>query len=357
MPSGPVAPGDLVCVTGANGFIASHLIAQLLDAGFSVRGTVRNPDNPAKVAHLQALAQARGASDRLTFAKADLMVPGDFDAAVAGCQAVVHAAASVVFNHPDPQKGIVDPSVQGTRNVLESVRKSGTVRRVIHTSSMVAVYGWNQPAGHVFTEADWNTASTLTNDPYGVAKVQGERTARQLVDALPEAERFELIHLNPGMVFGPPLVKRHAKASPKLVRDVISRAQPGVPRLMLSVVDVRDVAAAHVAALQHEAPPARCLIFAENAWMTDLMAELQGMFPDVRMGARAIPKPLVLLAALADKTLNVRQLWHLVGRALPMDNQLSRSAYGMVYRSVSETLRDTATPMIEEGWARVQRRG
>jgi dihydroflavonol-4-reductase len=284
------------------------------------------------------------------------MVPGSFDDAVAGCAAVVHAAASVVFNHPDPQKGIVDPSIEGTRNVLESVRKAGTVRRVVHTSSMVAVYGWDKPRDHVFTEADWNSASTLKNDPYGVAKVGSERAARAYVDALPEPERFELIHLNPGMVFGPPLIKSHAKASPRLVRDVISRAQPGVPRLMLSVVDVRDVAAAHVAALQHADPPARCLIFAENAWMTDLMAELQEMFTDVRMGAMAIPKPVVLLASLTDPTLNIRQLWHLVGRPMPMDNTRSRDAYGMVYRPVADTLRDTATPMIEHGWARVKRR-
>ncbi len=205
-------------------------------------------------------------------------------------------------------------------------------------------------------QAPRETTPFHPRSPYGVAKVQGERTARELVDALPEAERFELIHLNPGMVFGPPLIKPHAKASPKLVRDVISRAQPGVPRLMLSVVDVRDVARAHVVALQHDAPPPRCLVFAENAWMTDLMTELQGMFPDVQMGVMAIPKPLVLLAAMADKTLNVRQLWHLVGRAMPHDNTLSRSAYGMVYRPVSETLRDTAAPMIEHGWARVKRK-
>ena len=125
---------------------------------------------------------------------------------------------------------------------------------------------------------------------------------------------------------------------------------------MLSVVDVRDVAAAHIAALTHDSPPARCLVFAENSWMTDLMSELQGMFPDVKMGTVAIPKPIVLLAALTDPTLNIRQLWHLVGRAMPMDNALSREAYGLEYRSVSDTLRETAAPMIDRGWARVKRR-
>lgn len=355
--SGPLQAGDRVCVTGANGFVASHLIDQLLAAGFRVRGTVRSVSDPQRTAHLRALATAHSAEDHLELVEADLMVEGSFDAAMAGCDGVVHAAAAVTFNHPDPQVGIVDPSVVGTRNVLGSVRRSPSVRRVVHTSSMVAAYGWDKPRDHVFTEADWNAASTLANDPYGVAKVQAERAARAFVDALPAGERFELVHLNPGMVFGPPMIKAHAKASPRLVRDVISRSQPGVPRLMLSVVDVRDVARAHLAALQHAAPPPRCLIFAENTWMNDLMVELQGMFPDVRMGVTLIPKPLVLLASLTDPTLNIRQLWHLVGRPMPMDNRLSREAYGMVYRPIATTLRDTATPMIEQAWARVKRRG
>lgn len=356
MRKGPVAAGDLICVTGANGFIGSHLIGLLLREGFSVRGTVRDPSDPAKVDHLHKLASDADATDRLELVAADLMVPGSFDAAVAGCHAVVHTAASVVFAHEDPQRGIVDPSVVGTENVLKSVISAESVRRIVHTSSMVACYGWNRDREHRFTESDWNTSSTLSTDPYGLAKVLAERRARELVDALPAEQSVELVHLNPGMVWGPPLIKRHAKASPKLVRDVISRAQPGVPRLMLSVVDVRDVARAHLLALTHEAPPKRCLIAAENAWMTDLMAELQGMFPEIRMGSRPIPKALVLLASLMDKTLNTRQLWHLVGRPMHVDNALSRSAYGLTYTPVSQMLADTARPMIDHGWARVAKR-
>lgn len=356
MRSGPIQAGERICVTGANGFIASWLIRDLLAAGFVVRGTVRDPHDTEKTAHLQQIAREVGATDRFELVAADLMVPGSFDAAFADCVGIVHAAASVVFNHKDPQRGIVDPSVVGTRNVLDSAKKVGCVRRMVHTSSMAAVYRFDAQNGHVFTEADWNTTSTLANDPYGLAKVEAERTARAYVDTLDDADKWELVHLNPGMVFGPPLIKAHAKASPKLVRDVLSRAQPGVPRIMLSVVDVRDVAHAHIAALTADAPPKRCLVFAENAWMTELMSELQSQFPDIRMGTMHLPKPLVLLAGAVDPTLNVRQLWHIVGRALPMDNQLGRTTLGLRYRPVSETLRDTATPMVEHGWARVRRR-
>lgn len=357
-PPTPVQPGERVAVTGANGFIGSYVVQQLLEQGFTVRAVVRDPSNPDKTAHLLAMDPGPGAdgSPRLELARGNLMEAGSFDAAFDGCAAVVHTAAAVVFSASDPQRDIVDPSVVGTRNVLVSCAASPTVRRVVHTSSMVAVYGWSQPPSHVYTEADWNTSSTLVNDPYGVAKVEAERAARRYVDGLPEDQRFRLVHLNPGMVWGPPMIKAHAKASPKLVRDMISRAQPGVPKLMLSIVDVRDVATAHLRALTHADPPPRCLILAENAWMTELMAKIQAMWPELRMGPRPIPKPLVLVAAAFDKTLSARQLWHLIGRRMWMDNARSRAVYGLDYLPLDQTLRDTAAPMIEHGWARVTRR-
>jgi nucleoside-diphosphate-sugar epimerase len=353
--NGPVKAGDLVAVTGANGFIGSYLVRDLLAAGYRVRATVRDPSDEGRTAHLKKLATDADATDRLELVSGDLMKPGSFDEAIAGCDGVAHCAASVVFAAKDPQRDIVDPSVHGTRNVFGSVRRSGSVRRVVHTSSMAAVYGWDKPNGHMFTEADWNDSSTLETDPYGLAKVAAERAALEFVAALPQAERFELVHLNPGMVWGPPMIKAHAKASPMLVRDIISRTQPGVPHIMLGLVDVREVSAAHVAALQATDPPLRCLLVAENAWMGDLASRLQACFPDVSMTTRRIPKLLVLAAALFDAKLNFAQLRKLVGRAMPMDGALSKTAYGMHYRPVDETLHDTGEPMITNGWARVRR--
>ncbi len=351
-----VRPGDLVCVTGANGFIASHLVRDLLQAGFRVRGTVRDPDDASKTDHLRRIAAAADAADRLELVRGDLLQPGSFDRALAGCDALCHCAAAVFFAASDPQREIVDPSVEGTRNVLRSAHAAGTVRRVVHTSSMAAVYSWDAPAARRFTEDDWNTTSTLSTDPYGLSKVSAERAALELVAQLPEDERFDLVHLHPGMVWGPPMIKAHAKASPKLLRDILSRAMPGVPQLMLSVVDVREVSAAHVAALTSDAPPPRCLLVAEDAWMPELAAQLQSLFPEIRMATRRLPKLAILAASLLDANLNTRQLHKLVGRALPMDGALSASAYGVRYRSIEQTLRDTAQPMIDEGWARVQRR-
>lgn len=346
--------GDLVVVTGANGYIASHLVDALLRDGYRVRGTVRDPSNEAKTAHLWSIADARDARERLTLVSGDLLSPGSMDGAMEGADGVCHCAAAVFFSAKDPQRDIVDPSVVGTRNVLDSVRRAGSVRRLVHTSSIAAVLAWDRPNGFRFTEADWNTTSTLETDPYGLAKVQAERTARELVDAMATDEKMRLVHLHPGMVWGPPLIKAHAKASPKLLRDIISRANPGVPRLMLGAVDVRDVAEAHVRALEVDDPPSRCILVSENVWLDEVAAELQSLFPDIAMGARRLPKWLVLAAAMRDPTLSARQLRQLIGRAMPLDNRRSRERYGLAYRPLRETVRESAEVMIREGWARTQ---
>ena len=348
--------GETVTVTGANGYLASHLIEALLSDGYSVRGTVRDPGNEAKTAHLHALAERLGASERLTLVRGDLLEPGSMDEAMRGAHAVCHCAAAVAFVASDPQRDLVDPSVVGTQNVLASVERGGSARRVVHTSSIAAVLSDDKPHGHRFTEADWNRTSTLRVDPYGLAKVEAERAARAFVDAMPEGARIRLVHLHPGMVWGPPMIKAHAKASPKLLRDIVSRANPGVPRLMFGTVDVRDVARAHIAALTHPDPPDRCLLVGDNVWLDDVAAQLQALFPEIQMGTRRLPKWLVLAAAMRDPNLNARQLRKLIGRAMPLDNQRSLTAYGLTYRPLRHTLRETVEVMVEEGWARTTTR-
>jgi nucleoside-diphosphate-sugar epimerase len=163
MPSSPerFVPPTLVAVTGANGFIGSHVVARLLEDGFRVRAVVRDASDGAKVGHLLAMPSSDPTS--LTLASCgDMLAPGAFDAAFAGCDAVVHTAAVVeVLSARDAENAIVRPAVTGTRNVLDAARKSGSVRRVVVTSSVAAVQvPLGLPDEHVYTEADWNTWSS-----------------------------------------------------------------------------------------------------------------------------------------------------------------------------------------------------
>jgi dihydroflavonol-4-reductase len=104
-----------VLVTGAAGFIASHIVARLLQKGYGVRGTVRGLKKKESHEHLQKLPGA----DRLELVEADLLTPGAYDQAVQGVEQVMHTASPYALDVKDPQKDLIDPAVQGTRSVLE----------------------------------------------------------------------------------------------------------------------------------------------------------------------------------------------------------------------------------------------
>ncbi|KAE8766205.1 Dihydroflavonol-4-reductase [Hordeum vulgare] len=125
--------GRTVCVTGAGGFIASWLVKLLLEKGYAVHGTVRNPDDVARNAHLRGL---EGAAERLTLFRVDLLDKESLVAAFRGCQGVFHTACPVT---DDPEK-MIEPAVSGTRNVINAAAEVGGIRRVVMTSSIGAVY-------------------------------------------------------------------------------------------------------------------------------------------------------------------------------------------------------------------------
>ncbi|VAI13375.1 unnamed protein product [Triticum turgidum subsp. durum] len=125
--------GRTVCVTGAGGFIASWLVKLLLEKGYAVHGTVRNPDDMTRNAHLRAL---EGATNRLTLFRVDLLDKKSLVAAFQGCEGVFHTACPVTN---DPEK-MIEPAVNGTRNLINAAAEVGSIRCVVMMSSIGAVY-------------------------------------------------------------------------------------------------------------------------------------------------------------------------------------------------------------------------
>lgn len=340
---------DLVCVTGASGYIGSHVTATLLARGHRVRATVRAPDDPLRTAHLRALAE--GSPGALELVAADLLDPASLDAAIDGCAIVVHTAAVARFTAKDPQRAIVDPSVEGMNNVLSAIRKAGSVRKVVQTSSVATLYAQADPE-RIVDERAWNTEVTLRDDPYGLGKTLAERSLWQFDEAVDEVD---VVSILPAMVFGPVMTKAHLRTSPSVLRDLLVGTFPAVPRVHLNVVDARDVAEAHALAVEGEAT-GRFILSHEGRWMRTLARDLARLYPQYKIRTAPLPDLLLYAAAIFDPRLNLRQAKKMLGRNAKIDNARSREVLGVRYRPIDETLRDTVESMVERGLAAPKRR-
>lgn len=337
-----------MCVTGASGFIGSHIVRELLERGYRVRGTVRDPGDESKTAHLRSIAADAGGE--LELVAADLLQRGSFHDAIADCPLVVHSASSVRLTAKDPQREIVDVAVEGTNNVLDAVVEVGGVRRVVLTSSIAAIVDESLPDDYLFSEADWNESATLDDAPYPLAKTLAEKAAWKRVEALPEAERFQLVTINPTFVLGPLYIRSHIRSSPAIVRDLLRGKFPLVPNFHFGIVDVRDVAIAHAEALRREDASGRHLLDGRGLWLREMAAILRATYPDRRIPRLPMPDVAMYLLAAFDKRLTWNFLRRNLGVARRLDNHRSIERLGIQYRSVGESVRDTARCLVDNGW-------
>jgi dihydroflavonol-4-reductase len=335
--------GQEVLVSGATGYIAGHVIKGLLATGHRVIGTVRDPADAARVAHLRALP----GSERLSVVAADLMSPDPFGAH-ADVDAVLHLASPYAIDVRDPQRDLVDPAVKGTLAMLRAAAASPRVRRVVLTSSLAAVT--DEPDGRVLTEADWNTASSLTRNPYYHSKTLAERAAWEFMAR--ETPGFDLVVINPMLVIGPS--HSHAvNTSPRIFVDLLAGKYPAVMALTWGFVDVRDVAAAHLAALDRPAASGRYLCIAGNLSMADVVALMRaegysGKLPRLDLSG-AFGTMLMKLASRTQPPGVGSYLRSHLGRVPRYDTAKSRRDLGLVYRAPADSVRDTLADLARWG--------
>jgi nucleoside-diphosphate-sugar epimerase len=334
-----------VCVTGASGFIGYYVVRELLERGYHVVATVRDASNEAKTAHLHKMHQSIGGE--MSLVSADLEVDGAFDEAIAGCDFVCHVASSVRLRADDPQKEIVDVALNGTKNVLESVAKAGTVRRLVVTSSIAAVADENRPKGHEYTEADWNESANLKESPYPLSKTLAEKAAWDFIEALPEDQRFEMTTIQPSLVLGPITAEVHLRTSPSVIHNLMDRSFPACPDLYFNVVDVRDVARAHVNALEVNNPSRRYICSYQEKSMRELAVALKECFPQRPIPTGHLPAWLMYIFAIFDKRLSWSYLRKSLGRKRLFSNRLIREELDIDFADLTTTLRDTGQAMID----------
>jgi nucleoside-diphosphate-sugar epimerase len=328
-------------VTGGSGFVACHLIDQLLQAGDTVHTTVRSLKAEGKLRPLRQL-QARY-PDRLRLFEADLLVPGSFDAAMAGCTVVHHVASPFLLPEKikDGQREMLEPALNGTRNVLASVNKTASVQRVVMTSTVGAIFGDYADVldmkDQVLSASYFNTSSTLENNPYHYAKTEAEKEAWKLCQA---QQRWSLVTINPGMILGPSLTPNSDSGSLFLLDEMCKGYFfYGMPNLCLTTVDVREVAQAHVQAARRPQAHGR-YILAEKHTLS--FVEISTILRKVHHRPWLLPKHQIpnfvvrLIGPLFGLTQDYMRK-HL-GIHFAVENQPSIDELGVVYRPVQETL-------------------
>ncbi|KAJ3115245.1 hypothetical protein HDU96_000960 [Phlyctochytrium bullatum] len=362
-----------VCVTGGTGYIAGFVIQELLEKGHVVHTTVRSiakslqvptsrhPNVAAKFKttrhHLLQLQDQYGAG-RLRFFEAELDSKKGWREAVAGCRVVMHVASPFTVKRvKDPEAELIRPAVAGVLNVFEACAAVG-VEHVVLTSSIGAINDQGRGRDKPFTEKDWNTLSSATRNPYYASKAEAERAAWKFVENRKAEGKsvFDLTAICPGAVCGPQQgVPKDVNGGYQLLWTIMDEQYPGLPRISMCPTDVRDVAHAHVAAMERRSVAAgkRYIICERNLSAADMAAVVRAnpRFAAYKIPSFELPDFVAWSASYFDANVDRSFInTHLGPKNYDTYvNDLSKRELGMEYRTPEQTVIETVEALCDVG--------
>ncbi|KAL3475827.1 hypothetical protein BJX99DRAFT_259083 [Aspergillus californicus] len=330
-----------VLLTGGSGFIAAHTLDQLLERGFDVVTTVRSEEKGDRILK----AHPNTPKEKLSYVIVkDVAADGAFDEAVKSeppFDYVLHTASPFHFNVQDPVKDFLDPAIKGTTGILKAIKANApTVKRVVVTSSFAAIIN---PAKHekVYSEKNWNPITweegLISSNTYRASKTFAEKAAWEFVEK--EKPNFDIATINPPLVLGPVVhylssleaINTSNSRISSIVRGLEKKALP--PTGTFIWVDVRDVALAHIRAIEvPEAGAKRYFITAGTYSNKDVVDIIRDAYPE--LDDRLPPKD-----APSDLPADV----------YGYDNSQSIQVLGLKYHSLKETVVDTVKSLLEQG--------
>jgi len=277
-------------------------------------------------------------SDLLEVVKADLFDIDSLRSAVHGCEDVIHCAAALYVSAKDIQKEVIDPSIIGTENLCSVMQD---VKRIVHTSSVAAIRPTKYQNGQLLSDEDWCDDATVSTNGYGLAKAEAEKRMRSWA----EGKDIRLVTIHPSVVFGPLLHKRHAEGSMSYLKHFV-RGPPFVLDIHINFVDVRDVAIAHVNALELGRDRQRYILHKQGMWMNEIGRELTSTMGK-KYTSRKLMKPFAYLVAMLHPKLSIKRLRASLGMHVDYDVKDSFQALQLPNYDTRTTLKDAVISLEE----------
>lgn len=338
-----------VLVTGASGFIAKHIVLQLLNQGYTVVGSLRSPARAGEVVkavtpHLNETAELE---KRLRFVSLDLSSDAGWSDAMTGVDALLHTASPFPLNQPKNEDEVIRPAVDGTLRALKAAHQAG-IRRVVLTSSVAAIaYGHKTNAAREFDHTDWTPLNEGYISPYTRSKTMAEMAAWDFIKN--SAPEMQLTTVNPALVVGAPL-DEHYGASLSLIERLLKASDPMLPKMAMGLVDVKDIAAMHVQALSHPATIGTRLPGSAGVlWFKDIAEIIKQAYPNRKTITREAPSFMIRLVSMFDKSL--QQVVPELGRSFRISSRVSVEKLEMKLRPAKDALLDAAAAIIGHGRA------
>jgi dihydroflavonol-4-reductase len=334
-----------VLVTGATGFVGKWTVIEALRAGYTVRGTVRGEGRADSVRKAVAAQLGDNAAERLDFAVTDLMSDAGWGEALTGIDAVMHVAAAVRADEPKDPQVVIGPAVEGTERVLRLAHAAG-IKRVVMTSSIATVgYGHGQTSGtRTYDESHFTNLEAMR---WTWAYCLGKTRAEQAAWAFARENGLALTTIHPGAIIGPAL-DDDASISIGLVTGLLDGSMPAMPSNGFSIIDVRDVAAMHIAALQHtDSAGERYLATADYMPFPAVAEILRAAYPQAKVTNKGVPDWLIrVIAGFGGPA---RQIINDIGNVKIFDGAKGQRLLGRPYIPASQSILDTAEAAIRLG--------
>ena len=255
---------EKVLVTGGSGYIGLHCISLLLKEGYAVRTSLRSMERKKEI--LEALSGLIKNDESLEFCELDLMRDEGWDAAVKGCSYVLHVASPVYEKNMQDENSFIQPAKEGLLRALKPAIKY-KIKRFVMTSSIAAI-----TQGHEDKEIDESFWSVIDENtlPYIKSKTYAEKAMWDYINQIEKTKKIEVCTINPSFVFGPSLTNDMG-ASNLLIRALLVGKLPALAKIQFNVVNVLDVAKAHVLALKSDSAAGQRFIVSEKAlWLSDI---------------------------------------------------------------------------------------